>query len=393
MPANASFLLQLGIIAGSALAFSVVVWRLHMPIALGQLIAGMVIGPFGLKLVTDLTSIQQMAEVGIVLLLFMVGLELDPFELRAIGTKVLSFTSIEFATSFLIGAFAAILLGWGPVESLVLAGILSISSTALVAKILYERRTLSASSAGLMMGALVVEDLIAVFMLSLLPNLEIARFPSLAIFTGWLARGGTLVVLVLVVGVYISPRVIDRISQLDVDVDEAGFLLSLSLAFVLAILASLLGFSAATGAFLMGLVIRGKRARFVYSKTRPVHDLFLTIFFVSMGMLIDFSQLLNWATVLVIFPAAFVGKYIGSYAGAVLASHRNQARDIAVDMNPRGEFSFVLAREASSVGVVRSAIYSIAGTTVMLTTLLAALITIARNAQKAYRKPARRVSH
>lgn len=364
-----------------------------MPIALGQLIAGMVIGPFGLKLVTDLTSIQQMAEVGIVLLLFMVGLELDPFELRAIGTKVLSFTSIEFATSFLIGAFAAILLGWGPVESLVLAGILSISSTALVAKILYERRTLSASSAGLMMGALVVEDLIAVFMLSLLPNLEIARFPSLAIFTGWLARGGTLVVLVLVVGVYISPRVIDRISQLDVDVDEAGFLLSLSLAFVLAILASLLGFSAATGAFLMGLVIRGKRARFVYSKTRPVHDLFLTIFFVSMGMLIDFSQLLNWATVLVIFPAAFVGKYIGSYAGAVLASHRNQARDIAVDMNPRGEFSFVLAREASSVGVVRSAIYSIAGTTVMLTTLLAALITIARNAQKAYRKPARRVSH
>lgn len=379
MAANISFLLELGLIAGSALAFSLVMWRLHLPVALGQLIAGMVIGPYGLKLVTDLTTIQAIAEVGIVLLLFIVGLELDPLQLKALGLKMSIFVTSEFACSFATGVLAGIVLGWSIVESLVLAGIMSISSTALVAKFLYERKELSKTSASLIMGALIVEDIIAVLLLSLMPSLATLQWPSPIEVALWGLRASILVGLVLVFGVYVAPRVIDRISQLDVDLDEAGFLLALSLAFTMAIASVALGFSAGIGAFLMGLVIRGKRARFIFAKTRPVYDLFLTIFFVSMGMLVDTSHLFNLAYVLPVVGMGFLGKYVGSYVGAMLSSRKTEARDMAIDMTPRGEFSFILAREASALGLVGPFIYPITGGLVLFTTLISAIVTIPRN--------------
>lgn len=383
MPANTSFLLELGIIAGSALALSLVMWRLHLPVALGQLVAGMVIGPFGLKLVTDLATIQEMAEVGIVLLLFVVGLELDPLQLRALGVRVLVFTCTEFAGSFLAGIVAGVLLGWPVVQTLILAGVMSISSTALVAKFLYERRALSETSAGLMMGAMVVEDLVAVLLLSLMPSLVGLRWPSLVDVGIWGLRAVLLVGLVLVFGVYVAPRVIDRISQLDVDLDEVGFLLSLSLAFAMAIVSSTLGFSSGIGAFLMGLVIRGKRARFIHMKTRAVYDLFLIIFFVSMGMLVDTSQFLNLTYVLPVVGLGLLGKYVGSYFGAIFSSQKTEAKDMAIDMNPRGEFSFILAREASAAGVAGALIYPLTGSLVLFTTLISAAARIPRNKKHA----------
>jgi CPA2 family monovalent cation:H+ antiporter-2 len=377
-----SFLLELGIIAGSALAFSLIMWRLHLPVALGQLVAGMIIGPFGLKVITDLATIQDIAEVGIVLLLFVVGLELDPSQLRSMGANMLVFVSSEFACSFAAGFGAGLVLGWTLAESLMLAGVMSVSSTALVAKFLYERAALSRDSASMMMGALVVEDLIAVLLLSVMPSLSALRWPSLVDIGVWGLRAIVLLGLVLVFGIYVAPRIIDRVSQLEVDLDEAGFLLSLSLAFAMALVSFGLGFSAATGAFLMGLMIRGKRARFIYMKTRAVYDLFLTIFFVSMGMLVDTSQFLNFALILPVVGFGFLGKYVGSYLGAVLSSQRAEARDIAIDMNPRGEFSFVLAREASATGAARALIYPITGSLVLFTTLVSAIATIPRHKKR-----------
>jgi len=130
LPAGVSFLVELGIIAGSALALSLVAWALRLPAALGQLIAGIIIGPFGLKLVTDSATIGAMAEIGIVLLLFIVGLELDPFELMTAGGKVFVFSVIEITFSFLAGFLAGALLGWSIHESILLSGVVGISSTA-----------------------------------------------------------------------------------------------------------------------------------------------------------------------------------------------------------------------------------------------------------------------
>ncbi len=374
MPApEGSVLVELGIIAGSALALTLVAWRLRLPAALGQLVAGIIIGPFGFKLVTNFATIEAMAEVGIVLLLFVVGLELDPFQLRAMRSKVLLFSFTEITFSFIAGLSAGFVLGWSIVESILLASVIGISSTALVAKILYERRAMTQISASIMMGALVIEDIIAILILSLIPTFAVGSHPSLLEVTGWAIRGILLLALAFFLGVYLAPRAIDKISQLEVDVEEAGFLLSLSLGFALAIVSSQLGFSAATGAFLMGFVIRGKRARFVHGKISPVRDLFLIIFFVSMGMLVDLSQLSNLTIAIPVVGLAFMGKYAGSYLGAVLSAQRNEANDIAIGMNPRGEFSFILAREASSAGLATEFMYPVAGTVVLVTALISAL--------------------
>jgi CPA2 family monovalent cation:H+ antiporter-2 len=338
----------------------------------------MIIGPYGFKLVTDLTTIDGMAEIGIVLLLFIVGLELDPFELVSMGKRVLIFSFTEIAVSFIAGFLAGFMLGWSTGESVILAWVIGVSSTALVAKMLYERGTFNESSAHMMMSALVIEDILAVVILSLMPSLTAGGSVIWSGVSGWILRGALLVAVVFVFGFYVAPRVIDRISQLDLDVAEAGFLLSIGLGFAMAILSSVLGFSTATGALLMGLMIRGKRARFVYEKIRPVRDLFLVIFFVSMGMLVDPSEFLNATLVLPFVGLALIGKYAGCYMGAVLSAHRSVAHDIAVGMTPRGEFSFIIAREASSTGAARALIYPVAGTVVLATTLFSALAQIPR---------------
>jgi CPA2 family monovalent cation:H+ antiporter-2 len=376
LPAEISLLVELGIIAGSALALSLVTWVLRLPTVLGQLIAGMIIGPFGLKLITDLTTIGAMAEIGIVLLLFIIGLELDPVDLMTMKTKVLVFSFTEISISFIAGLLAGFLLGWSIRDSILLAWVIGISSTALVAKMLHERGTFAQRSTPLMMSALIVEDVIAVIILSLLPSLATNSSEVLSGLGTWILRGTLLIALIFVLGVYVAPRAIDRISQLDLDVDEAGFLLSISLGFAMAILSYLLGFSAATGAFLMGLAIRGKRARFVYEKILPVRDLFLVIFFVSMGMLVDPSQFLNVSVILPVTGLALIGKYSGSYLAAVLSVERKEANGVAIGMTPRGEFSFVIARDAVSAGAARALIYPIAGTVVVVTTLVSALAQI-----------------
>jgi CPA2 family monovalent cation:H+ antiporter-2 len=230
----------------------------------------------------------------------------------------------------------------------------------------------------MMMSALIIEDIIAVIILSLLPGLATGGSVVWSEMGAWIMRGVLLIALIFVLGVYVAPRVIDRISQLDLDLDEAGFLLSISLGFGMAVLSSVLGFSAATGAFLMGLAIRGKRARFVHDKARPIRDLFLVIFFVSMGMLVDPSQFLNVGVVLPVVGLALIGKYFGSYLGAILSAKREGASDIAVGMTPRGEFSFIIAREAFFTGAARALIYPIAGTVVIVTTLVSALAQIPR---------------
>jgi len=378
LPPDTSLLVELGIIAGSALALSLVAWALRLPAALGQLIAGMIIGPYGFALVTNLSTIEGMAEIGIVLLLFIIGLELDPAELMTMKAEVLVFSLAEIAISFAAGLFAGLLLGWSIQESILLAWVISVSSTALVAKMLYERGAAAESSARLMMSALIIEDILAVVILSLLPSLAAGSSDVWSQASAWIMRGVLLIALIFVLGVYVAPRVIDRISQLDLDLDEAGFLLSISLGFAMAVLSSLLGFSAATGAFLMGLVIRGKRAKFVHDKIRPIRDLFLVIFFVSMGMLVEPSQFLNINVVLPVVGLALIGKYSGSYLGAILSSRRADASDIAIGMTPRGEFSFIIAREAFSTGAARALIYPIAGTVVITTTLVSALAQIPR---------------
>lgn len=386
MSIQPSLLLDLSVIIGSALGFSLLAWKLRIPTALGQLMAGIIIGPFGLKFITNTATIEGVAEIGIVLLLFVVGLELNPFQLKQIGAKVLIFSLVEITVSFIGGLLMGLMFRWSISESLLLGGVVSVSSTAIIVSLLHERRALAQSFGRLIVGALVIEDIFAIGMLSLMPSFANGGLPSLSQIVWLIARGILLVVLVYVFSTYLAPRIIDRMSHIEFDVDDSGFLLSVVTGFAMAAISYELGFSAGTGAFLVGLFIVGKRARFIYERIYPIRTLFIIIFFVSMGMLVDLSVLLNPAIFLPVVGLAVIGKCGGSYLGAILSANKASAGDIAIDMNPRGEFSLILAREASRTGLSRAMIYPIAGTVVLATTVISAYLRRVRQTLHAARK-------
>jgi len=369
-------------VLGSALAFSLVTWKLRVPTALGQLVAGILIGPFGLRLITNLTTIESVAEIGIVLLLFVLGLELDPFQMRQIGVGVFVFSLVEIGVSFLFGWFAGIILGWSAYHSFVLGCVVAVSSTAIIVKMLHEQKLLKSMFGHMLCGALIVEDMFAIFVLALLPSVASASPPSILDLVWLVVRGALLVSLALVVGTLVIPRLIDKIAHVELENREAGFLVSLSIGLAMAIVAYVLGFSAGTGAFLIGLFTLGKRARFVLEKILPVRDLFIIIFFVSMGMLIDPSELLNPALTLPLVGMAVAGKFLGSYVGAVLSRHQEIAGDMAFGMTPRGEFSFIIARGASSSEIGRAIIYPATSIVVLSTCLLSGVLQVLRKSQK-----------
>jgi Kef-type K+ transport system membrane component KefB len=185
---TASFLLDLGIAVAAALLFSVLFYKLGLPMIAGQLVAGMFIGPYGLGLIRDTTSIDFLATLGIILLLFVIGLEMDPRKFGKLGFKIVILTSIEFLVAFLVGFLSAFTIGWSLEAALFLGSVLGLSSTAIVAKLLTERSPEHEEGmASTIMMVLVMEDLIAVFLLFLTPELAGAgqfQASSLAFIAG-----------------------------------------------------------------------------------------------------------------------------------------------------------------------------------------------------------------
>ena len=367
-----SLLLNLGLAIFAAFAFSIFFSRIKQPVVLGQLIAGIIIGPFGLGLVQDLDIINLLASLGIVLLLFTVGLELDPLEIRKIGPDSFILTIVELSFTFLSVFGVALLVGLGNIEAVFVAAVVATTSTAIMSKILLESKSFHDKESQMVVTASVIEDFATVFILLLLPGLAAAskQVPpsdlALLIFKGIL-----LVAVIFGFGWRIAPRMIERVTQSDQEYKETAFLLALSFGFIFALLSSFLGFSPAVGAFLMGLMIRGKQAKFVLDKVGPVKDLFIVLFFVSMGTLINIGAVLTVTLpIIAVLATAIVGKFWGCWTGAKLSSAKGEARKIGVSMLPRGEFSFIVASEGVGLGVASQILYPLAGLTTLITSVM-----------------------
>ena len=370
-----SLLLNLGLAIFAAFAFSILFSRIKQPVVLGQLIAGIIIGPFGLGLVQDLGAINLLASLGIVLLLFTVGLELDPLEIRKIGPDSFILTAVELTISFLSVFGVALLAGLTSIEAVFVAAVVATTSTAIMSKILLESKSFRAKESQMVITASVIEDFATVFILLLLPGLAAASNqvpPSeLALL---IAKGILLVAVIFGFGWRVAPRIIDRMTEGDQEYKETAFLLALSFGFVFAVLSSFLGFSPAVGAFLMGLMIRGKQAEFVLGKVGPIKDLFIVLFFVSMGTLINIGAVLTLTLpILAVLTTAIIGKFWGCWTGAKLSAAKQQATRVGVSMLPRGEFSFIVASEGTGLGVASQILFPIAGLTTLISSILSAI--------------------
>ncbi|OLD56198.1 hypothetical protein AUI46_01865 [archaeon 13_1_40CM_2_52_13] len=370
-----SLLLNLGLAISAAFGFSFLFSKIKQPVVLGQLIAGIIIGPFGLGLIQDLGTINLLASLGIVLLLFTVGLELDPLEIRKIGPDSFILATVELTISFVSVFGIALLVGLSTIEAVFVGAVVATTSTAIMSKILLESKGFHAKESQMVITASVIEDFATVFILLLLPGLAAASnqvaSSDLALLV---AKGILLVAVIFVFGWRIAPRIIDRVTQSDQEYKETAFLLALSFGFIFALLSSFLGFSPAVGAFLMGLMIRGKQARFVLDKVGPIKDLFIVLFFVSMGTLINMGAVLTLTLpILAVIATAILGKYWGCWTGAKLSSAKGEARRVGVSMLPRGEFSFIVASEGAGLGVASQILFPVAGLTTLVSSFLSSV--------------------
>ena len=371
---QSTFLLDVGIAVAAALLVSLLFYRLGLPMIVGQLVAGMLVGPFGLGLIRDTTAIDFLATLGIILLLFVVGLELDPRKFGKVGSRVLVLSTAEFLTAFAISILSALSAGWDLGTALFLGSVLGLSSTAIVAKLILDRFPEHDENFTTLMMVMVVEDVIAVFLLFLTPELAGGRQLQASGLLFIAFKGFFLFLASFGFGRYIGPRLINKVSQYELEIGEVAFLLALSFGFLFGVISDYLGFSPAVGALLVGVFLPVKQSRYVREKILPLKDAFIVFFFLSMGTLIDTSTALSLGLPLVIIlVGAILGKFAGGFFGARLG---RIGRPILVGsiLIPRGEFSLVLAKTGVDAGLVGPQLYPVAGLAVLVTALASPLI-------------------
>ena len=385
MDSTTIFLLDLGIFSVFALIFSLVFARLRLPVVSAQIFAGMIVGPYVLGWVKDLVTINDLSAIGIVLLLFVIGLELDPVELRKLAGRVAGVAMLEMGVAFVLGFVAAsAILGAGLLQSIIFAMVASITSTAIVGKMFLTKGTsppLNSPKTGALMGLMIVEDMVAVVFLialsSFAVNGSLLSGGSLAQVIATIAGGIALVVAGYLAATYAAPRIIDYLSAFEEEYEEIPFLFALGLGFVFAVLAAVLGYSPGTGAFIIGLSIRGKRSKFLKSRITTIKDLFIVLFFISMGSLINpLPALILGLPLIGVMVLVVSGKLIGGFASAKIFLGMRSSKSAYLFgswLVPRGEFSFVIGQLALTLGVIDNSYFSLIGLIVLVTAIVGPL--------------------
>ena len=363
---------DLALIMASAAVATVICQRLKQPVVLGYILAGVLIGPNTppFSFVSNKEEIRTLAELGVILLMFSVGLHFSFRKLKEVGGVAVVAALVEIAGMFFLGQRLGKFLGWAPMEALFLGAILSISSTTIIAKVLESMGLLRPGFARLVFGVLIVEDILAIAMMGMLTSFGTTGQMSWVVAGENLLKLAAFFVSVAVVGFLLVPRLIRLASR--TRMEEVLLITVLGLIFAGAILAERLGFSVALGAFLVGAVLAEvKEVNRIERMVAPVRDLFSAIFFTSSGMLISFALTPSGAAeVALIAIVVVVGKIIFSTLGGLLggADLRTSVR-AGMSLAQIGEFSFILAGLGMALGVTGERLYSVAVMVSALTTL------------------------
>lgn len=372
MPQSAhAFLATFALVLCTAAITTIVFQRLRQPVILGYLLAGLLIGPHTpLPLLADVQTTETLAQLGVILLLFAIGLEFSIRRLTRVGGSVLITATIDLSLMVWLGIGAASLLGWTANEGLFTGAIVAISSTTIIAKA-FEESTVARKLRELVFGVLIVEDLAAVLFVAGLAT--IGRGGTNSTTTSLLASAATLVALLFLwvtTGLFVVPRMMRRVIK--TMRSETIVIASIGLCFAFALLANALGYSVALGAFIAGSMIsesgRGER---VAELVRPVRDVFGAVFFVAVGMLIDPTQVWEHrGAVLTLTLVVILGKFISVSIGSFLAGAGTRtAVKAGLSMTQIGEFSFILASLGVASGTVRSFLYPVAVAVCAITAL------------------------
>lgn len=375
---NAVTLLRdLTVVLLAAAAALLVFRRFKQPPVLGYLVVGLLLGPHTppFPLVGDIASLEALAEVGVVFLLFALGLEFNLGRLARAGFRAGFCALVEAGLLVGAGTGVGVLLGRPPLEGLLFGGVVALASTAVVARTLIDsERARRAPWSELVVGMLIAEDVIAVVLIAVISSFGgIGGGADLRSVLDVVVRFGALATTVLLTGLLVLPRLLSLVEHSGVK--EVRTLLVIGTCFGVSLLTHELGFSSALGAFLAGALVSESGGRRLHETAEPFRDVFGAVFFVAVGMMIDPAWVVaNWEAAFVLTLAVVVVRAGANLVGLCAAGlPRVEAVQAALVMLPIGEFSFILAQVAQKEGLVEAPLYPLAVLLCLATTAASSL--------------------
>ena len=385
-----TFVTDLAIIMILAAIVTLAFFKIRQPLIIGYLFAGMLIGPLsplwtsilpqngssgpaaGIGILSDISALNLFAAIGVILLLFVIGIEFPFAKIRSIGRVAVGAGTLGLFVTLGVVFLAASALGLNFMDSLFIAAALSISSTAIIVKILQDSGKIKKESSILILGILIVEDVIAVILIASLESVALAGTVSVEAVVLVAVVAGGLIVGTFTIGRRVIPPLIDKVASAQ---NREILLLSvLGVCFGYALLANVVGLSVAIGAFLAGvLVAESKSSEVSKILSSPIKDMFVAIFFVSVGALMDVTQLEDYIFIAIALIAVTIAmKFGGNLLGttAFRMGKGKSLRSAFALSAPRGEFSIVIVKVGVDMGVVSAFLFPLIGLITIITAFI-----------------------
>ena len=350
---------------------TIIFQKIRQPVVVGYLIAGLIVGPnLPIPLLADSDRIHTLSELGVILLMFALGMEFSVRKLIRLGPTSGFITALQVSFMIWLGYVCGRALGWTPLESIFTGALLSISSTTIVAKA-YEETPVSERVRELVFGVLLAEDLTAVVELAILTTLASGASVSASLMTVTIARLILFLVAFVGIGFMVVPpfvRLVVRMGR-----PETTLVAVVGICFAFAVLAEHAGYSVALGAFLAGsLVAESGQAAQIEHLVAPLRDIFGAVFFVSVGMMIDPALVeQHWPALIVLTAAVIGGKIFGVTFASVLSGVGTKTSiEAGMSLAQIGEFSFIIAGAGLKTGATRDFLYTLAVALSAITTFL-----------------------
>lgn len=367
-----SFIQDLAVIMLVAGVVTILFHRLRQPVVLGYIVAGFIIGPhtppFGL--IHDEDTIKTLAELGVIFLMFSLGLEFSLRKLFKVGATAFIAAFLEIVLMIWIGYEIGRWFDWGTMDSLFLGAILAISSTTIIVKALNDLKMKNERFAQLIFGVLIVEDILGIGIIALLSGIAVSGAVSSGEVFSTVGKLSLFMVIALVVGILLVPRLLAYVATFDSN--EMLLVTVLGLCFGFCLLVVKLEYSMVLGAFLIGAIMAESRQLLKIERLiEPIRDMFSAIFFVAIGLMLDPAILLAYAwPIAVITVAVVLGKIVSCGMGAFIAGNDGKTSlRVGMGLSQIGEFSFIIAALGMTLQVTSDFLYPVAVAVSVLTTL------------------------
>ncbi len=387
---HTSFITDLAFIMIIGAVITLAFFKIKQPLIIGYLFAGMLLGPLsplwswllpedpfndvlsGVGILSDISALNLFAEIGVILLLFVIGIEFPYAKIKSIGRVAIGVGTLGLFSTLGVLFYTATALGLQFMDALFIAAALSISSTAIIVKLLEDMGKIKKESSILVLGVLIVEDVIAVILISSLQSIALVGTISIESIVVVILVAVGLIVGTFTIGIRVIPPLIDRVAS--AEHREILLLSVLGLCFGYALLANIVGLSVAIGAFLAGvLVADSKSAEVAKLLSSPIKDMFVAIFFISVGALMDVSQLENYIFIAIALIAVTIGMKFGGNMLGNLIFRQNRGKSLRSAFTlaaPRGEFSIVIIKTGVDIGAVSSFLFPLVGIISIITAFL-----------------------